>query len=77
MGGGKAMWSVSCSFSCLLPVSLVHQVGQIQLTLLGEWAEVFVMLEEVQQLRGVGHPEGESAGDGLLPLQGKYSSGVT
>lgn len=52
-----------------VPVSFVHQVGQIQLTLPRERAEVFVMLEEVQQLGGVGHPEGESAGDGLLPLQ--------
>lgn len=30
-----------------VPVSSVHQVGQIQLTLLCERAEVFVMLEEV------------------------------
>lgn len=51
-----------------VPVSFVHQVGQIELTLLCEWAEVFVMLEKVQKLRGVGHPEGESARDGLLPL---------
>ena len=49
----------------------MHQVGQIQLTLMGERSEVLVMLEEVQQLGGVGHPEGESAGDGLLPLKGK------
>lgn len=55
----------------------MHQAGQVQLTLLCEGAQVFVVLEEVQQLRGVGHPEGHSAGNALLPLQGKRSGSVT
>ncbi|TNN78221.1 hypothetical protein EYF80_011461 [Liparis tanakae] len=53
-----------------VPVRSVHQVGQVQLTFPRERAEVFVTLEEVQQLGGVGHPEGQSAGAGLLSLQG-------
>lgn len=59
------------------PVGFVHQVGQVQLTLTCDHTEVFVVLEEVQQLGAVGHPEGESAGAGLLPLHGKYMSSVT
>jgi len=57
-----------------VPVRSVHQVGQIQLTLPRERAEVFVALEEVQQLGGVGHPEGESPGAGLLSLHGAKCS---
>ena len=31
-------------------------------------AQVSVLLDEVEQLRGVGHPEGQSSGDVLLLL---------
>lgn len=31
-------------------------------------AQVFVLLDEVEQLRGVGHPEGQSASDIFLLL---------
>lgn len=37
---------VTESLRCL-PVSTVHQVGQILLALPREWAQVFVLLEEV------------------------------
>lgn len=58
----------------VVPVSFVHQVGEIQLTLLCEQAEVSVVLEEIQQLGGVGHPEGESPRDALLPLWGQTAA---
>ena len=72
---GKAL-SASVYRLVVSPVSSVHQVGQVQLTLLCERAEVFVMLDEIQQLGGVGHPEGERPGNGLLPLRVKHSSRV-
>lgn len=31
-------------------------------------AQVFVLLDEVEQLRGVSHPEGQGAGDVFLLL---------
>lgn len=52
-----------------VPVGVVHLVGQIQLTLLRERAKVFVVLQKVQQLRGIGQPEGENPGDGPVPLR--------
>lgn len=47
----------------------MHEAGQIQLTLLSAAAQVSVVSEEVEQLGGVCHPEGERTGDGLLLLQ--------
>lgn len=54
-----------------IPVSAVHQVGQVQLTLPRQRAQIVIVLEEVEQFGGVGHPKGQSAGDGLLALRGK------
>lgn len=59
-----------------IPVSAVHQVGQIQATLPRQRAQVAVVREEVEQFGGVGHPEGQSAGDGPLALRGKSRSRV-
>lgn len=64
-------WAQPCT-----PVSTLHQVGQIQLTLPRQRTQIVVALEKVEQFGGVGHPKGQSAADGLLSLWGKYSSRV-
>lgn len=69
--GLKELLKVWC-----VPVSAVHQVGQIQLTLPRQRAQLGIVLEEVEQFGGVGHPKGQGAGDGPLALRGKSRSRV-
>lgn len=59
-----------------VPVGAVHQAGQTQLTLPRQRAQIVVALEEVEQLGGVGHPKGLSAGGGLLALKADTESAV-
>lgn len=63
----------AASWNASVPVGAVHQVGQIPLTLPRQRAQISVALEEVEQFRGVGHPEGQSAGAGTLALRRRYT----
>lgn len=53
----------------VIPVGFMHQVRQVQLTLLCEQVEVFVTFKEVEKLRRVGHPKHQRPDHELLPLQ--------
>lgn len=47
----------------------LHQVGEDVLGVQRDAVEVSVLLNEVKQLRGVGHPESQRSRDVLLLLQ--------
>lgn len=47
----------------------LHQVGEDVLGIQRDAVQVSVLLDEVEELRGVGHPEGQRSRDVLLLLQ--------
>lgn len=63
--------SSSVNVRFCLCYSLEGHLDEVREDVLGvqrDAAQVFVLLDEVEQLRGVGHPEGQSAGDVFLLL---------